>query len=305
MFVRMGWGRRLLSVIAGLGLSAVTALPVAWSAPLPTDPAQRACWLQYTRDRTRPRGMGLTQVDFATLRDGFQLRSPFLVDFAVRGIGVAPAGQPQPGTGHHHILIDTPLPLNHMSQIPFSNEHRHFGKGQTSTVLDLPPGKHTLRLLFADFEHRPYFVFSPEVTVEVSGARTRQPLPIDVRNPATCAAWYQDEVTRPRSPGEWLGVANLRDGEPVISPLVVQFSVEGYGVCATGQSIDRTGHFVLVVANGKGAPQVMDLSNGATQTTLSLPPGNYQLKLRFVDAQGRDLLPPYEHNLPVIGQERM
>jgi len=52
--------------------------------------------------------------------------------------------------------------------------------------------------------------------------------------------------------------------------------------------------------------QTQDLRNGATQATLTLPNGNYQLRLRLVDpASGRDLLPPYEHQLPVVAQERM
>ncbi len=298
-----GW-RRGLGLLS-LALPSLLTAPPAQAAPLPSDEAQRACWLQHTRERTRPRGMGLTNVDFANLRDGYQLRSPFLVDFAVRGIGVAPAGKPQQGTGHHHILVDTRLPVNVGDKIPFSDTHKHFGKGQTSGVLDLPPGPHTLRLLFADHEHRPYFVFSPEIKINVSGKRTAEPLKVDPRNPASCAAWYQDEVARPRPPGEWLGLANLRDGEAVISPFVVQFSVEGYGVCAVGQTAERSGHFVLQVSGGGRPAQTLTLSNGATQTTLSLPPGNYQLKLRFVDASGRDLLPAYEHGLPVVGQERM
>jgi hypothetical protein len=174
-------------------------------------------------------------------------------------------------------------------------------------VLDLPPGMHRLRLLFADHEHRPYFVFSPEIRINVAGKRSAEPLRIDPqRYDTTCAAWYQDEVSRPRPPGEWLGLSNLRDDEPVTSPFTLQFGVDGYGVCAAGQTADRTGHFLLqLLQNGKPL-QSLDLKNGATQTTLALPIGNYQLRLRLVDRNsGRDLLPPYEHSLPVTGQERM
>jgi hypothetical protein len=222
-------------------------------------------------------------------------------------MGVVPAGKEMPGTGHHHILIDTPLPRNVGEKIPFSDTHKHFGKGQTLTTIDLPPGPHTLRLLFADHEHRPYFVYSPEVKINVTAKRTAEPLKIDPKRfDESCAAWYQDEVSRPRPPGEWLGVANLRDGEPVTSPLVLHYGVEGYGVCAAGQTAERVGHFILQVQQGPKTLQTLDLSNGATQSTLGLPNGNYQLKLRFVDGKtGRDLLPPYEHSLPVTGQERM
>lgn len=292
---------------AALLLALALAGALAQAAPLPQDELERKCWLQHTRERTRPQARGLTSVDFANLRHGDRLRSPFLVDFAVRGVGVAPAGKPQPGTGHHHILIDTRLPSNVTDQIPFSATHKHFGKGQTSAVFDLPPGEHTLRLLFADHEHKPYFVFSPEIRITVTGPRTAQPPRIDpARFAATCEAWYEDEVARPRGPGEWLGLANLRDAEPVTSPFTLQFSVDGYGVCAAGQSIDRTGHFLAQVLKAGRTVQTLDLSNGATQSTLSLPEGQYVLRLRFVDSSsGRDLLPPREHALPVVAQERM
>lgn len=297
-----GWGLAL----SGLWLALCLVAPPAWATPLPEDELERACWLQHTRERTRPHTGGLTSVDFANLRSLYRVRAPFRVDFAVRGVGVAPAGKPQQGTGHHHILIDASLPNNVSDKIPFSDHHKHFGKGQTSGVFDLAPGEHTLRLLFADHEHKPYFVFSPEIRIQVTGKRSAQPLAIDAaRFEASCAAWYEDEVSRPRGPGEWLGLANLRDGEPVLSPFTLQFSVEGFGVCATGQSIDRTGHFLLRVLSNGRAVQSHDLSNGATQTTLSLPDGRYTLQLRFVDGNGRDLLPPYEHALPVQGRERM
>ncbi len=298
-----GW----IEAIALALLASALCAPGAWGLPLPAADTERACWLRHTRERTRPNARELTRVDFANLRDGFALRSPFMVDFAVRGMGVTPAGKRLKGTGHHHLLIDTRLPLSVTDKIPFSDTHRHFGKGQTFAVLDLPPGKHTLRLLFADHDHRPYFVFSNEITVRVTGRRTAAALAIDPgRFDASCEAWYQDELTRPRPPGEWLGLANLRDGEPVVSPVNLQFSVDGFGVCAAGQSADRSGHFILQVHSSGRLLQTLDLSNGATQATLQLPLGNYQLKLRFVDRTSQtDLLPPYEHSLPVIGQERM
>lgn len=278
----------------------------AVAAPLPQDALERQCWAQYTRTRTRP-GKDPTTVDFSNLRNGYTVRSPFLVAFAVRGMGVVPAGKPLAGSGHHHLLIDTPLPRNVGEKIPFSETHKHYGKGQTLTQVDLPPGPHTLRLLFADHEHRPHFVYSPEIRIQVAAKRSAEPLRIDPnRLEESCAAWYQDEVSRPRPPGEWLGLANLRDGEAVTSPFVLQYGVEGFGVCAAGQSAERSGHFILqLLQNGK-LLQTLDLRNGATQSTLSLPNGNYRLKLRLVDgARGRDLLPAYEHELPVTGQERM
>jgi hypothetical protein len=290
----------------GVLLLLAAVLPAA-AAPLPLDELERSCWQRHTADRTRVNVREPTLVAFSNLRDGDHVRAPFMVEFAVRGMGVAPAGKAHPGTGHHHLLVNAPLPAVVTEKIPFNDKHKHFGKGQTHAVLDLPPGRHTLRLLFADHDHRPYFVFSREISVTVTGPRTAQPLVIDRRNfDATCAAWYQDELARPRPPGEWVAVTNVRDGEALSSPFNLRFGVEGYGVCAEGQVVERTGHFVLDLLKDGALVRTQSLGNGATQTTLALPNGGYRLRLRFVDASGRvDLLPASETNITVVAQERL
>jgi hypothetical protein len=297
--VKFWWAAALLGVTG-----------FAFSAPLPTDDNERSCWLSHTQERTRANLKELTAVDFSNLRNGYRVASPFQVDFAVRGMGVVPAGKPLKGTGHHHILVDTRMPPSVTDKLPFNDKHRHFGKGQTATLLDLPPGKHSLRLLFADHEHRPYFVFSPEITVEVLGPRSAVPRPkIDPKNfDATCAAWYQDEVSRPRPPDEPLHFTNLRAGEALVSPFNVRLGVDGFGVCARGQSAEKTGHFMLEVLTrtDRKPVQSLDLSNGATQANLFVPVGSYVLRLRFVDpASGADLLRPHELPVNVTQQDRI
>jgi hypothetical protein len=70
-------------------------------------------------------------------------------------MGVAPAGVTTAGTGHHHLIVDAPLPAMNLP-IPNDEKHRHFGSGQTETVLELAPGEHTLQLLLADANHVPH-----------------------------------------------------------------------------------------------------------------------------------------------------
>ncbi len=288
----------------------LAVLGAASAAPLPTDDNERSCWLSRTHDRTRANLRELTAVDFSNLRNGYRVASPLQVDFAVRGMGVVPAGKALKGTGHHHILVDTRMPPSVTDKLPFNDKHRHFGKGQTTTLLDLPPGKHTLRLLFADHEHRPYFVFSPEITVDVLGPRSAVPKPkIDPKNfDATCAAWYEDEVSRPRPPDEPLHFTNLRAGEGLVSPFNVRLGVDGFGVCARGQTAEKAGHFMLeVLAKAdRRLVQSFDLSNGATQANVFVGVGAYVLRLRFVDpASGADLLRPHELPVSVTQQERV
>ena len=282
-----GFGRRL--ALLALGLAALSTSAVA----LPDDPLQRRCWTDHTAQRTAVDLRTPTAVRFANLRHGDVVRAPFWVEFGVRGMGVIPAGNAHPRAGHHHLLVDTPLPLNYQDKIPFSDTHRHFGKGQTGTALELAPGKHTLRLLFADHEHRPYFVYSPEITITVEGKRGDPPLVIDPKNYApTCEAWYRNEISAPRTAAKEVYVKNLRAGETVDSPFVISLGVLGFGVAPANVQVKDSGHFVLQFRQGGVALKNVDLVDGRTEAVIELPRGAYEVELRFVGADGAGLMPP-------------
>ena len=89
-------------------------------------------------------------------RDGQRVKSPFTVQFGLRGMGVTRAGDATANMGHHHLLIDVEEPVNPKEPLPNNRKHLHFGAGQTETQLDLPPGKHSLQLVLGDTEHRPF-----------------------------------------------------------------------------------------------------------------------------------------------------
>ncbi len=277
----------------------------AWGQALPSDPLARRCWLSYTAERTAVDLREPMAVRFSNLRSGYSLRTPFWVDFGVRGMGVIPAGHKNDRAGHHHILIDTPLPSDHRAAIPFSDTHKHFGKGQTGAMLDLPVGKHTLRLLFADHEHKPYFVFSREITVEVVGRRSSVPLTIDPKQfEATCSAWYQDQVSAPRSGEREVYVKNLRSEEPVASPFVLSLGVVGPGVAPAGSPVKDAGHFALTVLRSGAQVQRLLLNDGRTEALLDLPKGDYEADLRFLDAEGQVLLKAAPLKFTVTRQDR-
>jgi hypothetical protein len=87
-------------------------------------------------------------------RDGQKIHGPVTVRFGLKGMGIAPAGIKFDNTGHHHLLVDTDLAeIKLDSPLPATDKILHFGKGQTETTLTLPPGKHTLELLLADYQH--------------------------------------------------------------------------------------------------------------------------------------------------------
>jgi len=108
-------------------------------------------------------------VFFVEPADGATVPATFTVKFGVKGMTIAPAGTDQPNSGHHHLLIDV-AEAPDMKQPLAANEHVvHFGKGQTETQVTLPPGKHTLQLVFANYLHIPHDppVVSKQITVTV------------------------------------------------------------------------------------------------------------------------------------------
>lgn len=106
---------------------------------------------------------------FITPRDGDVVSNPVVVRFGLVNMGVSPAGQAAPNTGHHHVLIDLeelpPLDL----PLPKTENIVHFGGGQTETKLELAPGEHTLQLLLGDHAHIPHDppVQSEKITIRV------------------------------------------------------------------------------------------------------------------------------------------
>jgi hypothetical protein len=108
------------------------------------------------------------RVYFVAPADGATVSNPVHVVFGLSGMGVAPAGIDHDDTGHHHLIIDAPLPPLD-EPIPSDEHCRHFGGGQTEAVLELAPGKHTLQLLLGDRNHIPHtpVVTSPPITITV------------------------------------------------------------------------------------------------------------------------------------------
>jgi hypothetical protein len=114
------------------------------------------------------------------LKNGDTVTSPFKVQFGLTSnMGVAPAGIDKENVGHHHLLIDTTLTPEEMTQPVASDaKHIHFGKGQTETMVTLPPGEHTLQLVLANWSHIPFNppVQSEVITITVKDAAAAKPV---------------------------------------------------------------------------------------------------------------------------------
>jgi hypothetical protein len=113
------------------------------------------------------------RVYFVGLENGAVIRPEVTLHFGLLKMGVAPAGIDNPNTGHHHVLLDTKLPPLD-KPIPNDFNHLHFGAGQTAATITLPPGKHTLQLLFADENHVPHDPAIMSAPIEVTVTQAEQ-----------------------------------------------------------------------------------------------------------------------------------
>jgi Domain of unknown function (DUF4399) len=110
------------------------------------------------------------KVYFVSPKSGATVQNPVVVKFGIKGMTIAPAGTQGENTGHHHLLVDTDLSeLNLTAPLPANDKVLHFGKGQTETTLTLTPGKHTLELVFADYQHMSFDppLHSKKITINV------------------------------------------------------------------------------------------------------------------------------------------
>ena len=200
---------------------------------------------------------------FTNLADGATVESPFVARFGLSMRGIVPAGKTVGTAGHHHLLINQPLPLDFKKPLPFTEQYVHFGKGQMEALIDLPPGTYTLRLVLADQGHIPYFVFSKPLTVKVS-KQNKGVLPANV-------------LGDPRV--EILGPA---DRSTVQAPLRVQLHASGYNISHVAAGVPDTGHFRLTLERPWRKPEVIEFEGGQTEVWLSPPKGDYTARVELI-----------------------
>jgi hypothetical protein len=152
------------SVAAALLIAVpLTIIPLASAQTPPAAPQGSASALPRTPS---PAG---AEVYIISPKDGATVHSPVLVQFGLKGMGIAPAGVKFDNTGHHHLLIDTDPPADLGAPLPVTEKIVHFGKGQTEATVPLAPGKHTLQLLLGDLNHVPHSppLLSQKITITV------------------------------------------------------------------------------------------------------------------------------------------
>lgn len=157
----------IVPALAALALAACAPeQPTSSDATATRAPAAPAAEAAAFERRAAPAG---ARVHIVSPADGATVRSPVRIEFGADKVAIVPAGRDQPGAGHHHLIIDAPLPPLDRP-IPASDHYLHFGDGSTSTELPLSPGRHELRLLLGDHLHVPHEppVVSEPVTITVT-----------------------------------------------------------------------------------------------------------------------------------------
>lgn len=200
---------------------------------------------------------------FSNLKDGAQLETPFVARFGLSLRGIVPAGLTAGNGGHHHLLINQPLPLDFKKPLPFTEHYIHFGKGQMETVVDLPPGTYSMRLVLADQGHIPYFVFSKPLNFTV----TKQ------NKGVTAASLLGDPNVM---------ILNVADRARMQAPFRLQLHASGYNLSSVAAKAPDTGHFRLTLERQGQRAEVMELSGGQTELWLSPPKGDYNARLELV-----------------------
>lgn len=108
-------------------------------------------------------------VFFILPKDGQTVKNPIQLSFGLEGMKLVEAGINSPYSGHHHLLINVDQLPDLNSPIPADNKHIHFGKGQSTSSINLEPGYYTFQLLFADYLHIPHDkpLISKKISIEV------------------------------------------------------------------------------------------------------------------------------------------
>lgn len=237
-----------------------TAWPGIWAQPAPAAEMSEVLnhpWVEPPPNRQ-------AEAYFTNLKDGDSRVSPFLLRFGRSMRGLVPAGKTAGRAGHHHLLINQPLPLDFKKPLPFTDQYIHFGKGQMETVVDLKPGTYTLNLLLADQGHIPYFVFSKPVQVTVT-AQNKQVAPATVQGPKR------------------VEILGLTEQQAVRGPFRVQFHASGYNIAHQQAKVVESSRFRLTMERSGRKADVLDFRQGQTEVWLNPPRGDLALRLELVD----------------------
>ena len=227
-------------------------------------------------------------VQFITPQEGSTVFPEVAVAMGVEGMGVRPAGEDPEDrtTGHHHILIDQPEGVPEGTVVPATETSIHYGKGQTTTYVQVPEGEHTLTLQFADGAHRSYgSELSSTIKVNVVPSKGERSV----------------EFLAPK------------DGAKVKSPVSLKMGVSGMEVRPAGEdTLDKTSGHHHIVIDGEPIPigvivpsdeRHIHYGKGQTEASVELSPGEHTLTMQFADGAHASYGPKMSATIKVTVEE--
>jgi Domain of unknown function (DUF4399) len=223
------------------------------------------------------------EVYFVDIKNGAVISPNVTIHFGLKNMVIAPASSDRANSGHHHLLIDTELPVLDQP-IPNDFNHLHFGAGQTEATITLKGGEQTLQLLLGDKDHIPHSppVLSPPLKVRVVDPSARKPAPADAQ----------------------VRFIGLQDGSVLPQNATIRFGLANMGVAPAGFDQPNTGHHHLLI-DAKLPPLDEPIPNdfnhlhfgaGQTEAAVTLPLGKHTLQLLLGDANH------VPHNPPVMSK---
>jgi Domain of unknown function (DUF4399) len=247
-----------------------------------------------TVEKARTPAPAGASVFFVEPTDGATVGRKLTVKFGLSGMALVPAGTYQPNSGHHHLLIDAPLPAFDR-EIPSDLNHVHFGRAQTEAEITLTPGDHTLQLLLGDHEHIPH---DPPISSNVIHIHVADAAPEAA--PQAAAAGGR----RPSPPDAAVYFIYPSDGERIYPNSTIRFGLRNMGVAPAGVVKPNTGHHHLMIdveTPPLDRPLPSDLNhihfgNGQTEKKITLSPGEHTLQLILADDHH------IPHDPPVISE---
>jgi hypothetical protein len=233
------------------------------------DPAQAQTTATSARKSARPDA----KVYFIGLQDGQTVPSRFTVKFGAENVEIVSAGVTKPNSGHHHILVDAPLPPLDQP-IPSDPNHLHFGRAQTEAEIILPAGEHTLQLILGDNDH---LAHNPPVVSDVVHVRV---------NAATV-----EKARSPALPDASVFFVGLDDGATISTKATIRFGITGMKLTPAGSNEPLSGHHHLIIdaptpdldREIPSDPNHLHFGRGQTQAEITLTPGPHTLQLVLGD----------------------
>ncbi|NJN82401.1 MAG: DUF4399 domain-containing protein, partial [Caldilineaceae bacterium] len=186
------------------------------------------------------------------------------VKMGAEGLTVQPSGEIVEGSGHMHIMVDSPF-IAAGEVIPKDETHLHFGDGALEAELALTPGPHILRLQFADGAH-----------IALEGEQYQHEIAVNVVEGA---------------PEQSVRFVMPTDGATTAPSFDVVMAATGLVVEPSGEIRDGAGHLHILVdtefiAPGEVIPkdeQHLHFGSGQLMGTVELEPGDHVLRLQMAD----------------------